>query len=199
MARPRTFDEETVVDAALGQFRTTGYSGTSLDDLVKATGLAKASIYNAFGDKHTLYIRAFESYCAEVVDMLSRELEGSDETATDRLQGLIRHIADTAGTTSSPPISCFLSKATAELAALDPEVARLAERAFRQIEDVLTKAVSAAQRAGAGAASDDPRSTARHILVALRGLEALAAAGVDRAVLADAARSVSRFTLNAAG
>jgi hypothetical protein len=92
-----------------------------------------------------------------------------------------------------------LSKATAELAALDPEVARLAERAFRHIEDVLTKAVSAAQRAGAGSASYDPRSTARHILVALRGLEALAAAGVDRAVLADAARSVSGFTLSAAG
>jgi TetR/AcrR family transcriptional regulator, transcriptional repressor for nem operon len=199
MARPRTFDEETVIDAALGQFRTTGYSGTSLDDLVRATGLAKSSIYNAFGDKRQLYIRAFESYCSEVVDTLSRELDGSDGAAADRLQGLIQHIADTAGTTSSPPISCFLSKATAELAALDPEVARLAERAFRHIEDVLTKAVSAAQRAGAGSASYDPRSTARHILVALRGLEALAAAGVDRAVLADAARSVSGFTLSAAG
>jgi TetR/AcrR family transcriptional repressor of nem operon len=199
MARPRTFDEETVIDAALGQFRTTGYSGTSLDDLVRATGLAKSSIYNAFGDKRQLYIRAFESYCSEVVDALSRELDGSDGAAADRLQGLIQHIADTAGTTSSPPISCFLSKATAELAALDPEVARLAERAFRHIEDVLTKAVSAAQRAGAGSASYDPRSTARHILVALRGLEALAAAGVDRAVLADAARSVSGFTLSAAG
>jgi TetR/AcrR family transcriptional regulator, transcriptional repressor for nem operon len=199
VARPRTFDEHAVIEAALGQFRTAGYSGTSLHDLVKATGLAKASIYNAFGDKHALYIRAFESYCAEVVDTLSRELDGSDETAANRLEGLIRHIADTAGTTSSPPISCFLSKATAELAALDPEVARLAERAFRHIEDVLTKAVSAAQRAGFGSASDDPRSTARHILVALRGLEALAAAGVDRAVLTDAARSVSRFTLTAAG
>ena len=105
MARPRTFDEETVIEAALGQFRTTGYSGTSLDDLVKATGLAKASIYNAFGDKHTLYIRAFESYCSAVVDTLSEELDGSDEAAADRLQGLIRRIADTAGTTSSPPIS----------------------------------------------------------------------------------------------
>ena len=104
MARPRTFDEETVIKAALGQFRTTGYSGTSLDDLVKATGLAKASIYNAFGDKHALYIRAFECYCSEVVGMVSGELDGSDEDAADRLQGLIRHIADTAGTTSSPPI-----------------------------------------------------------------------------------------------
>jgi TetR/AcrR family transcriptional regulator, transcriptional repressor for nem operon len=199
MGRPRTFDEDTVIQAALGQFRTTGYSGTSLEDLVKATGLAKASIYNAFGDKHALYIRAFESYCSEVVETLSEELDGADGAAADRLRGLIRHIADTAGTTSSPPISCFLSKATAELAALDPEVARLAQRAFQRIEDVLTKALSAAERAGAVSDSLDPRSTARHILAVLRGLEALAAAGVDRAVLVDAARSVSQLTLNAAG
>jgi TetR/AcrR family transcriptional repressor of nem operon len=199
MGRPRTFDEETVIKAALGQFRATGYSGTSLDTLVKATGLAKASIYNAFGDKHALYLRAFESYCLEVVDALTRLLDGSDGAAAERLQGFIRHIADTAGTPSSPPISCFLSKATAELAAHDPEVASVAQQTFQRIEEVLTGAVSAAQRAGSVSDSQDPRSTARCILVAVRGLEALAAAGVDRAVLADAVRSISQCTLNAAG
>lgn len=199
MARPRTFDEETVIKAALGRFRATGYSGTSLDDLVKATGLAKASIYNAFGDKHALYLRAFESYCFEVVDALSRQLDGPDDAAADRLRGFIRQIADTAETTSSPPISCFLSKATAELAAHDPEVACVAQRTFQRIEEILTEAVSAAQRAGAVSDSPDSRSTARHILVVVRGLEALAAAGVDRAVLDDAVRSISQFTLNAAG
>jgi TetR/AcrR family transcriptional repressor of nem operon len=199
MARPRTFDEETVIKAALGRFRATGYSGTSLDDLVKATGLAKASIYNAFGDKHALYVRAFESYCFEVVDALSRQLDGPDDAAADRLHGFIRQIADTAGTTSSPPISCFLSKATAELAAHDPEVACVAQRSFQRIEEILTEAVCAAQRAGAVSDSQDSRSTARHLLVVARGIEALAAAGVDRAVLDDAVRSISQFTLNAAG
>jgi TetR/AcrR family transcriptional repressor of nem operon len=199
MARPRTFDEETVIKAALERFRATGYSDTSLDDLVKATGLAKASIYNAFGDKHTLYIRAFENYCFEVVDALSRQLDGPDDAAADRVQGFIRQIADTPGTPSSPPISCFLSKATAELAAHDPEVACVAQRTFQRIEQVLTDAVSAAQRAGAISDSQDPRSIARHILVAVRGLEALAAAGVDRVVLADAACSISQCTLNAIG
>jgi TetR/AcrR family transcriptional repressor of nem operon len=199
MARPRTFDEETVIKAALEQFRATGYSATSLDTLVNATGLAKASIYNAFGDKHALYLRAFESYCLEVVHALSRQLDGPDDAAADRLQEFIHQIADTAGTPSSPPISCFLSKATAELAAHDPEVACVAQRTFQRIEDVLNGAVSAARRAGAVPDSQDPRSRARHILVAVRGLEALAAAGVDRAVLADAARSISECTLNAAG
>lgn len=196
MARPRTFDEDTVIRAARDQFRRCGYSGTSLDDLVKATGLAKASIYNAFGDKHALYIRAFDNYCTEAVEALGAELDGPDETAAERLRHLILHMADTTGTASEPPLSCFLSKATAELAARDPEVAGIAQRAFRQIEDVLASALLAAQRADVVPPSRDCRSTARHILVGLRGLEALAAAGVDRAVLADAAGSIARLTLS---
>ncbi len=184
-----------MIRAARDQFRRCGYSGTSLDDLVKTTGLAKASIYNAFGDKHALYIRAFDSYCTEAVEALGAELDGPDETAGVRLRHLILHMADTAGTASEPPLSCFLSKATAELAARDPEVAGIAQRAFRQIEDVLSSALSAAQRADVVPPSRDCRSTARHILVGLRGLEALAAAGVDRAVLADAAGSLAQSTL----
>jgi TetR/AcrR family transcriptional regulator, transcriptional repressor for nem operon len=197
VARPRTFDEATVIRAARDQFRCTGYSGTSLDDLVTATGLAKASIYNAFGNKHDLYVRAFEQYCAEAVEAVSGELDGPDEDAAERLRGLIRHMADTTGTASSPPISCFLSKATAELGALDQQVAAIAQRTFAKLEDVLTASVRAAQRVGAVSASRDPHATARHILVALRGIEALAAAGVDRTVLADAARSVTHLTLSA--
>jgi AcrR family transcriptional regulator len=199
MARPRTFDETTVVQAARDQFRRTGYSGTSLDDLVTAMGLAKASIYNAFGNKHDLYLRAFESYCTDGVDMVRADLDGPDDGAAQRLQALILDMADTTGTASSPPISCFLSKATAELGALDREVAAIAQRTFAQIEDILANCVGAAQRAGAVSDARDARATARHILVALRGMEALAAAGVDRSVLADAARSVTQLTLSAAG
>ena len=198
MARPRAFDETTVIHAACDQFRSTGYAGTSLDDLVTATGLAKASIYNAFGNKHDLYLRAFESYCTEGVDMVRGDLDGPDESAAQRLQDFILHMADTTGTASSPPIPCFLSKATAELGALDHEVAAIAQRTFAQLEDILTNCVDAAQRSGAVSDSRDARATARHILVALRGMEALAADGVDRTVLEDAARSVTQLTLSAA-
>jgi TetR/AcrR family transcriptional regulator, transcriptional repressor for nem operon len=195
MARPRTFDETAVVEAARDRFWTSGYSATSLDDLVEATGLARGSLYNAFGDKHTLYVRAFESYCAEAVAGFSRGLDGPDGTAAERLRKVVHRMADTAGTDSAPPVACFLAKATAELAALDPEVAAIARRTFQQLEDALVRCVTAARRAGAVPESADPRATARHILVALRGMEALAAAGVDRAVLADAAASLTESVL----
>jgi hypothetical protein len=64
-------------------------------------------------------------------------------------------------------------------------VAAIARRTFARLEDLLERSVSAAWPD-----RDDPRATARHVLVALRGIEALAAAGVDRAVLTDAADSL---------
>ena len=196
MARPRSFDETAVIEAARDRFWSYGYSATGLADLMEATGLAKASLYNTFGDKHTLYVRAFENYCAGILDKIGDELDGPDDGAADRLRRLIGRLTGARGPAGTPPTACFLAKATAELAAHDPEVAAIARRTFTALEDLLTSCVEAARRAGDLPAVRDARSTARHILVALRGIEALAAAGVDHATLADAAGSLTRTVLS---
>jgi AcrR family transcriptional regulator len=56
--RPRSFDESEVLDRARAVFWNLGYAATSLDDLAKATGLNRPSLYGAFGDKHALYMAA---------------------------------------------------------------------------------------------------------------------------------------------
>lgn len=190
MARPRTFDEAAVVGAARDRFRASGYAATSLDDLVEATGLARGSLYNAFGDKHSLYLRAFEDYCAAAVAGFAAQLDGPDDTALERLHRLVRGSADDGGTAAAPPVSCFLAKATAERAALDPEVAAVAQRTFQHLEDLLERSVSVALPH-----ARDSRATARHVLVALRGFDAVSAAGVDRSVLEDAAESLIESVL----
>ena len=52
MARPRSFDPDHVLHAAERQFRTSGYNGTSVDDISAATGLGRGSLYAAFDGKH---------------------------------------------------------------------------------------------------------------------------------------------------
>jgi TetR/AcrR family transcriptional regulator, transcriptional repressor for nem operon len=185
MARPRTFDEATVVGAARDRFRAAGYAATSLDDLVRATGLAKGSLYNAFGDKHALYLRAFENYCDEAVAGFAAQLGGPGDGARERLHALVRDSADHPGSAVAPPVACFLAGATAERAALDPEVAAIAQRTFQRLEDLLERSVSAALPH-----ARDPRALARHVLATLRGFDALSSAGVDPAVLTDAAESL---------
>lgn len=55
MGRPREFDEARVIRKSKELFASQGYHGTSLDDLVKATGLLRGSIYKAFGSKRNLF------------------------------------------------------------------------------------------------------------------------------------------------
>src|SRR5271166_3984741 len=62
MARPREFDEEAVLDAAVQCFWAHGYEATSVRDLIEKTGITGASLYNAFGDKRALYQKALDHY-----------------------------------------------------------------------------------------------------------------------------------------
>lgn len=192
MARPRTFDETAVVAAARDRFWSSGYAGTGVSDLMDATGLSKASLYNTFGNKHELYLRAFTDYCRRTLDAIEAELDVPDDQAAGSLRRLIEGLAGgpNGSDEESPPTACFLAKAPAELAARDPEVANVARQTYARFEELLVHSVAAAQRAGAAPDSHTTRSTARHILVALRGIEALGSAGVERAVLTDAATNL---------
>jgi len=63
MGRPREFDEATVIGSSKELFASHGYHGTSLDDLVKATGLLRGSIYKAFGSKRNLFETSLLTLC----------------------------------------------------------------------------------------------------------------------------------------
>lgn len=65
MARPRTFDEQAVVRLAAELFAAQGFNGTSIDDLVTATGLMRGSLYKAFGSKRNLFNSALKSILSE--------------------------------------------------------------------------------------------------------------------------------------
>src|SRR5476649_3064763 len=65
MARPREFDETAVLEAAVQCFWARGYEATSVRDLAESMGITSASLYNAFGDKRSLYRRALDHYIAQ--------------------------------------------------------------------------------------------------------------------------------------
>jgi len=67
VARPRQFDEEKILAAVRDLFWCQDMRATSLDDLMRVTGLGKGSIYGAFGDKRNLFLAVLRVYADERV------------------------------------------------------------------------------------------------------------------------------------
>lgn len=81
MGRPRSFDEQQVIDRAAGLFTSHGYEATSIDDIVAATGLLRGSLYQAFGSKRGLFVAAVR----RLVDV---QLPGVSGAGPEALAGL---------------------------------------------------------------------------------------------------------------
>lgn len=183
MARPRTFDEDDVVRSARNQFHRSGYAGTSLEDLCRVTGLGKGSLYATFGDKHDLFLRAFDLYCRDVVSETRADLAGPGP-AYPRLLSHLRAMAKST-VADRKRVGCLLAKGSAELSGTDPEVADRARATYADLRGALADSIAAAQREGALSAEADPNRLAALVLAVLRGLEALGKAGADSSLIHD--------------
>jgi TetR/AcrR family transcriptional regulator, transcriptional repressor for nem operon len=189
MARPRTFDEADVVEAAREQFWTRGYSSTSVDDLTAATGLGKGSLYGAFGDKHSLFVRALDDYCTTAVARVSAQLRQPGVPAIDRLANHVKAIvgdviADADGR------GCMMAKSSAELGGADLDVDRIVGDSLRRWRSDLVDCLVEAQGDGAITAEADPQALATMLLGLLRGLEVLRKGGVEPAQLRAAGEQI---------
>src|SRR5260370_35536195 len=74
MARPREFDRDEALKRALAVFWEKGYEATSTDDLIRAIGIGRQSMYDTFGDKHQLYLEALRLYEANTGAALFKRL-----------------------------------------------------------------------------------------------------------------------------
>jgi TetR/AcrR family transcriptional regulator, transcriptional repressor for nem operon len=171
MARPRSFDESAVVRAAREIFWTKGYTATSLDDLMAATGLGKGSLYNTFGGKEELFHRALDDYCS-VSDAGLRANLGCSGSGLARVENYLR-----SGIDGGDGRGCMLAKSVAELARSDAVVAERARGTLGLLEELLTVCLEDARLAGELREDADPRALAGMVLAVGRGMEALAKAG----------------------
>ena len=122
MGRPRHFDDDVVVERAMDAFWTHGYANTSPAHLAAATGIAKGSLYNAFGSKRELFDRALARY-GELVSQLGQDLLARPGSTRECLGSALRHIVDS---DLAQPLrrGCLVANTAAELAGHDPEIAR---------------------------------------------------------------------------
>ncbi|HWD82185.1 MAG TPA: TetR/AcrR family transcriptional regulator [Kribbella sp.] len=171
MARPRTFDEERAVDAAMRVFWTTGYEATSTQDLCAATGLGRSSIYNTFNSKRDLFDRALRRYAERFTAAQLEVIQDAGLPIRERIRRILWTAVEPE---PDDPAGCFVINTIVELGPKDPEIVELLDRDHELKLVALTTAIKAAQAAGEVGAEQDAATLAQYVFTVLGGLRVAA-------------------------
>jgi AcrR family transcriptional regulator len=177
------FDADVVLDKAVEAFRAKGFEATSVEDLERATGLRRASLYGAFRDKHSLYLAALRRYDATRATRMLAELE-SQPTGRKALERLLSGIV---GQCASDSSGCLIANAAMERGNSDPGAARCIGDNRRRVEGALHAVILRGRADGSLKGRGDVAAKARLLFSVIIGLRVLAKSGASRAQLQEVA------------
>ena len=143
VGRPREFDEEKALEAAMEAFWQKGYEATSLADLCTCTGLHKGSLYQTFGSKHELFMRALQNYTDRTFAEVSSVITES-QSPLENIRAVMHKVINQASEESG----CMMMNSLAELAPHDPEVKEALQASGQRRLAAMTELVGAAKEAG---------------------------------------------------
>jgi TetR/AcrR family transcriptional regulator, transcriptional repressor for nem operon len=180
MARPREFDEEAVLAAAVQCFWEHGYEATSIRDLIEKTGITGASLYNAFGDKRALYQRALDRYVEDsIVDRIRRcEALAPREAIDAFFAEIVRRSLD-----DRQHKGCMLVNAALDVVPNDPGFQRIVAAVLIRVEQFFLGRIEAGQADRTITRSLAAKTLARHLVGVLMGIRVLARVRPERALL----------------
>ena len=169
--RPREFDTDTVLANASQVFWDHGYNATSIDDLCKATGLLRGSLYGVFGDKHGILLAALDHYSEGAVARLAQRLSATVEPE-QALRDALLHYARVSCALSGRR-SCFITNTALEMQR-DDEVMRARVAAIhRRMATLLAAAVIRGQASGAFDSTLDEKAVGDFLLCVMQGLRVM--------------------------
>jgi len=181
MARPKEFNETTVLDAAVQCFWARGYEATSVRELAASMGIAGASLYNAFGDKSSLYRRALDRYVDQSFQDRVRRFE--ERLPPREAIGAFFNEIVMRSLTDQGRKGCMLINAALEMPVHDPATRAAITEVLNQIEAFFRRRVAAGQADGTIVSTETPEDLARLLLGALVGIRVLARVRPERELL----------------
>jgi TetR/AcrR family transcriptional repressor of nem operon len=185
VARPREFDEAAALDAAMDCFWRDGYEATSVRDLAARMGIAGASLYNAFGDKRSLFREVLHRYSERSTRERIARLE-STYPPKEAIHAFLGEIVERS--VAGDRRGCLLVNTALELAPHEPELAAEVAARLGEIEAFFRRAVTAAQVEGSVPPDCDPADLARLLLGVTLGMRVLARSNPQRELLEGIAR-----------
>lgn len=181
MARPKEFDTDTALDAAIEVFREHGFAGTSTQMLTKAMQIGKQSLYDTFGDKWQLYCSALQKYArAETAEHIKLLQEG-----VKAIEGVERMLERIVAQAHRP---CLGVSSINEFADSQADLVNIRLSAGRPLRAALLSKIAGAKLEGDMGADLNPEHGVAFLLANVTAIRLAARGGASQAELSGLAR-----------
>jgi len=181
MPKVKQFNKEKVLEVAASIFHQKGYNGTSIDEILKATGLSRSSLYDSFSDKHTLYLQALEFYknreraSYDVVDQAKLNgLQKIEHLLKEVVNHLIAHPDDN---------GCLMVNAAAEMSKRCEKTAQVVCNNKEDVQDLFTIWLEDALEKNVLKLQKPAKTYSPFLFNSLCGLKVLSQSGAGKAEL----------------
>jgi len=169
MARKSNFDRDEKLVQAMELFWQKGYANTAISDLIDSLQINRFSLYNSFGDKQNLYYEALEKYLSSVSIPTLSSLENQD-ASLEELEQFLKQFAHMQRLNNR---GCFMQNALVEHAGTDDTVLQKGHFLFDHLIEIISRAISNAQRQSKLRASHETRALAQLVLTQMQGMRVL--------------------------
>jgi len=175
VGRPREFDMDKALDAAMLVFRERGYNATSIADLRAAMGLTAGSLYKAFKDKRAIFVAALDRYLESRGVALSRWLAPT-RTGREKILATLHCYAEVSHDAEGRR-GCLVMGGVTDIDTFDTKLAHRFRQALAQIEHLFADFVELGIQDGSLPNHLDVQASARYLLCMVEGLRVLGKRG----------------------
>jgi TetR/AcrR family transcriptional regulator, transcriptional repressor for nem operon len=175
MPRPREFDSEQALQQATDLFWKKGFFETSVDDLVRCTGVGTYGLYSVYGDKKGLFLAALDKFRDKYVNQLLSQLEQPD-ASWPAITQYFSLVIDRAGTVEGR-LGCLMCITSNQMIGLDAEVDKKVRQHFRRLKRAFHRAIANAAHKGEIKNNIDPEIYGDYLVGLAHGAASLLRSG----------------------
>ena len=186
----KSFDEDEAVGKAMKVFWKKGFDSASMADIITGTGITRGSLYNAFGGKKELFVKALLKYDKDNRRALLAELEAMDDPLRAIAALFDALVAETISDAEKK--GCFLVNTASDLTIHDEEVNSIVRNGLREIQAFFRRSIEVAQARKQIADTVDPEATAKGLMAMVVGIRVLGRGMFDASSLETIAAQAQR-------
>lgn len=179
MPKSKLFDRNQVLSTAAEIFRKNGYNGTSIDDVLTATGLSRSSLYDSFQDKHNLYLESLEYYKKNVHDGAIAKIEEKHVNGLQKIESLLKEIVNYL-LENPEDNGCLMINAAAEMSKQCYKTNQVVCNTKEEVEDIFATWLQDAQEKGVLNLSKTPKAYAQFLYNTVCGLKVMSQSGASK-------------------